>query len=416
VLALNKIGGEARAMVVTSGIERAIQYFQAFTAYLAERKSPYKAIVAFSGEHEFRGTKVTEASLNGFPSKDIADRIENDPNRFLICADKFQTGYDQPLLHTMYVDKTLSGIKAVQTLSRLNRAHPKKHDVFVLDFMNDVDTIQQAFADYYRTTILAEETDPNKLHDLKAALDGYQVYDQPHVDELVELYLGGADRDQLDPILDACVAAYREQLDEDGQVDFKGKAKAFTRTYGFLSSILPYTNADWEKLSILLNFLISKLPAPIEEDLSADILEAIDMDSYRVEKQAAVRIQLPDEDAEIEPVPAAGGGRRPEPELDRLSNILKVFNDQFGNIEWTDEDRVNRLITEDIPRRVSADPAYQNARQNSDKQNARIEHDKALTRVMTDVLKDDMELFKQFMDNESFRHWMADTVFGLTYE
>ena len=212
------------------------------------------------------------------------------------------------------------------------------------------------------------------------------------------------------------MASYREQLDEDGQVDFKGKAKAFTRTYGFLSSILPYTNADWEKLSILLNFLISKLPAPIEEDLSAGILESIDMDSYRVERQAAIKIQLPDEDAEIGPVPAAGGGRKPEPELDRLSNILKVFNDQFGNIEWTDEDRVNRLITEDIPRRVSADPAYQNARQNSDKQNARIEHDKALTRVMTDVLKDDMELFKQFMDNESFRHWMADTVFGLTYE
>ncbi|WP_399253916.1 type I restriction endonuclease subunit R [Synechococcus sp. CS-1326] len=416
VLSLNKIGGEARSMLVTNGIERAIQYFHAFRNYLSERKSRYLPIVAFSGEHEFGGTKVTEASLNGFPSSQIADKIQEDPYRFLICADKFQTGYDQPLLHTMYVDKVLSGIKAVQTLSRLNRAHPKKHDVFVLDFMNDVDTIQQAFADYYRTTILAEETDPDKLHNLKGTLDGYQVYDQQQVDELVELYLGGADRDQLDPILDSCVAVYREQLDEDGQVDFKGKAKAFTRTYGFLSSILPYTDADWEKLSILLNFLISKLPAPIEEDLSAGILEAIDMDSYRVEKQAAVRIQLPDEDAEIEPVPASGGGRKPEPELDRLSNILKVFNDQFGNIEWTDEDRVNRLITEDIPRRVSADPAYQNARQNSDKQNARIEHDKALTRVMTDVLKDDMELFKQFMDNDSFRHWMADTVFGLTYE
>jgi type I restriction enzyme R subunit len=416
VLSLSKIGGEARSMVVTGSIERAIQYFHAFSCYLSERKSRYRPIVAFSGEHEYGGTKVTEASLNGFPSSQIADKIQQDPYRFLICADKFQTGYDEPLLHTMYVDKVLSGIKAVQTLSRLNRAHPKKHDVFVLDFMNDVDTIQQAFADYYRTTILAEETDPNKLHDLKAALDGYQVYDQLQVDELVELVLSGADRDALDPILDACVAAYREQLDEDGQVDFKGKAKAFTRTYGFLSSILPYTNADWEKLSILLNFLISKLPAPIEEDLSAGILETIDMDSYRVEKQAVARIQLPDEDAEIEPVPAAGGGRRPEPDLDRLSNILKVFNDQFGNIEWTDEDRVNRLITEDIPRRVSADPAYQNARQNSDKQNARIEHDKALTRVMTDVLKDDMELFKQFMDNESFRYWMAETVFGLTYE
>lgn len=416
VLALFKIGGEARSMLVTNGIERAIQYFHAFRSYLAERKSRYLPIVAFSGEHEYGGVKVSEASLNGFPSTQIAEKIQEDPYRFLICADKFQTGYDEPLLHTMYVDKVLSGIKAVQTLSRLNRAHPKKHDVFVLDFMNDTDTIQQAFADYYRTTILADETDANKLHDLKSALDGFQVYDQVQIDVLVKLFLGGADRDQLDPILDACVASYMIQLDENGQVEFKSKAKAFTRTYGFLSAILPYTNADWEKLSILLNFLISKLPAPIEEDLSAGILNAIDMDSYRVEKQSAVRIQLPDQDAEIDPVPTDGGGGKPQPELDQLSNILKVFNDQFGNIEWSDEDRVNRLIIEDIPRRVSADPAYQNARKNSDKQNARIEHDKALTRVMTDVLKDDMELFKQFMDNESFRHWMAETVFGLTYE
>ncbi|MFM7086059.1 MAG: type I restriction endonuclease subunit R [Cyanobium sp.] len=416
VLALGKVGGAARSMVVTHGIERAIQYFHAFRTYLSERKSRYQAIVAFSGEHEVGGVKVTEASLNGFPSSQIADKIQEDPYRFLICADKFQTGYDEPLLHTMYVDKVLSGIKAVQTLSRLNRAHPKKHDVFVLDFMNDVDTIQQAFADYYRTTILADKTDPNKLHDLKDALDDHQVYDQAQIDALVELYLKGADRDRLDPILDACVAVYREQLDEESQVDFKGKAKAFTRTYGFLSAILPYTNADWEKLSILLNFLIAKLPAPIEEDLSAGILDAIDMDSYRVEKQAVQRIQLPDQDADIDPVPPGGGGRPPEPELDRLSNILKVFNDQFGNIEWSDDDRVNRLITEDIPRRVSADPAYQNARNNSDKQNARIEHDKALARVMTDILKDDMELFKQFMDNESFRAWLAETVFGLTYD
>ncbi|MFN8545031.1 MAG: type I restriction endonuclease subunit R [Candidatus Binatia bacterium] len=416
VLALNKIGGEARAMVVTSGIERAVQYYHAIRDYLAERKSGYRAIVAFSGEHDYGGTKVTEASLNGFPSGQIADKIQQDPYRFLVCADKFQTGYDEPLLHTMYVDKILSGIKAVQTLSRLNRAHPKKHDVFVLDFMNDADTIQEAFADYYRTTVLAEETDPNKLHDLRAVLDRYQVYSPPQVDDLVALYLGGADRDRLDPILDACVADYRERLDEDAQVDFKGKVKAFLRAYGFLSSILPYSNAEWEKLSIFLTFLVPKLPAPVEEDLSKGILEAIDMDSYRVEKQAAVKILLPDADAEIEPVPATGGGHKPEPELDRLSNILKAFNDQFGNIPWSDADRVHKLITEDIPQRVAADTAYRNARQNSDKQNARIEHDKALARVMTAVLKDDTELFKQFMDNEGFRRWMTDTVFGLTYE
>ena len=201
VLAKQKIGGQARAMVVTSGIERAIQYFHAIRDYLQERKSPYRAIVAFSGEHEYGGQRVTEASLNSFSSNLIPERIREEPYRFLICADKFQTGYDEPLLHTMYVDKPLSGIKAVQTLSRLNRAYPKKHDTCVLDFQNDADTIQAAFEDYYRTTILSEETDPNKLHDLKADLDGYQVYDDLAVDQLVERYLGGADRDQLDPIL-----------------------------------------------------------------------------------------------------------------------------------------------------------------------------------------------------------------------
>ncbi len=205
-------------------------------------------------------------------------------------------------------------------------------------------------------------------------------------------------------------------VDEDGQVDFKGKAKAFLRTYGFLSSILPYTNAEWEKLSIFLTFLVPKLPAPEEKDLSKGILEAIDMDSYRVEKKAAMKIQLADQDAEIGPIPTSGAGHKPEPELDRLSNIIKTFNDQFGNVSWTDADRVHRLITEDIPAKVSADTAYQNAKQNSDRQNARIEHDKALARVMTAVLKDDTELFKQFSDNESFRRWLTQTVFELTYE
>ena len=229
VIAKNKIGGEARAMVVTNGIERALQYFHAIRDYLQERKSQYRAVVAFSGEPEFGGEKVTEASLNGFPAGQIADKIQQDPYRFLICADKFQTGYDEPLLHTMYVDKTLSGIKAVQTLSRLNRAHPKKHDVFVLDFLNDADTIRDAFTDYYRATILAGETDPDKLHDLQADLDAAQVYSPEQIDDFVERYLDGAERDQLDPILDACVAVYRNDLDEDGQVDFKGKAKAFAQ-------------------------------------------------------------------------------------------------------------------------------------------------------------------------------------------
>jgi type I restriction enzyme R subunit len=415
VVGLNKVGGQARAMVVTSGIERALQYFHALKSYLIEKHRPYKAIVAFSGEYQYGGATVTEASLNGFPSNSIADKIQEEPYRILVCADKFQTGYDEPLLHTMYVDKPLSGVRAVQTLSRLNRARPKKYDVFVLDFQNDVDTIKEAFAPYYRTTILGEETDPNKLHDLTTALDGYEVYSPTQVHRLVELYLGGADRDHLDPILDACVAVYKSDLDEDGQVDFKGKAKAFIRTYTFLASILPYTNAEWEKLSIFLNFLVPKLPAPVDEDLAKGILETIDMDSYRVERKAAIQVHLPDADVEIEPVPTTGGGHVPEPALDRLSNILKAFNDQFGNIPWTDADRVHHLITKEIPSKVAADTAYQNATKNSDRQNARIEHDKALARVMTALLRDDTQLFKQFSDNESFRRWMNDTIFTLTY-
>jgi type I restriction enzyme R subunit len=413
VLAQNKIGGKARAMVVCNGIDRAIQYFVAFRSYLAERKSPYRAIVAFSGEHG--DNKETEATFNGFPSGEITDRIQEDPFRFLICADKFQTGYDEPLLHTMYVDKTLSGIKAVQTLSRLNRAHPQKHDTFVLDFINDADIIKASFEDYYRTTILSGETDPNKLHDLQAALDARQVYAQSQVDGLVALYLGGAERDKLDPFLDPCVVVYKDDLDEDAQIDFKGKAKAFTRTYGFLSAILPYTNTAWEKLSIFLNFLVPKLPAPAETDLSRGILESIDMDSYRTEKQATMRIALDDADAEIGPVPVSGGGHRPEPELERLSNILKVFNDQFGNIPWQDIDHIGKVITEDIPKRVAQDTAYKNASQNSDKENARIEHDNALSRVLIDLMRDDTELFKQFCDNPSFKRWLGDMVFAETY-
>ena len=417
VLAQNRIGGGARAMVITNGVQRAIQYYHAIQDYLRERKSRYQAIVAFSGEHSFGGAKVSEASLNGFPSSRIAEKIQVDPYRFLVCADKFQTGYDEPLLHTMYVDKTLSGIKAVQTLSRLNRAHPKKHDVFVLDFLNDAETIRDAFADYYRATNLADETDPDKLHDLQAELDAAQVYSpEEHIDDFVTRYLGGAERDQLDPILDACVEVYLHDLDEDGQVNFKGKAKGFVRTYGFLSCVLPYTNAAWEKRSIFLNFLIAKLPAPKEEDLSKGILEAIDMDSYRVEKQAMQKIILADEDAEIEPVPTSGGGQQFEPELDRLSNIIRAFNDHFGDILWDDADRVRQLITETIPARVAEDPAFKNALQNSDKENARIEHDKALLRVMTSMMKDDNELFKQFMDNDGFQRWLTDTVFGLAYE
>ena len=412
VLATNKIGGQARAMVITSSIERAIQYFHAFQNYLTERKSPYKAIVAFSGVHDYDGTQVSEASLNGFSSGDIAEKIKNDPYRFLICADKFQTGYDEPLMHTMYVDKLLSGIKAVQALSRLNRSHPLKYDCFVLDFQNNAETIEYAFQDYYRTTLLAEETDPNKLNDLKAALDNAQLYTPESVNQLVSLFLGGADRDKLDPILDHSVLLYTGSLDEDEQVKFKGNAKAFCRAYSFLSSILPYNKAEWEKLSIFLNLLIPKLPAPVEEDLSKGILDAIDMDSYRVEKKAMQNIVLQDNDAEIEPIPMDGGGHKPEPELDRLSNILKSFNERWGG-QLQDPERQTKRIIDDIAPKVAENTAYRNARENTP-HTARMVHDEALGKVMQLILKDDTQFYKLFVENESFRRELGDVVYAMT--
>jgi type I restriction enzyme, R subunit len=411
VLAPGKIGGQARAMVVTGSIERAIQYFHAFQAYLAERKSPHKAIVAFSGEPEFEGRKVSETTLNGFPSKDIADQIQSDPYRFLICADKFQTGYDEPLLHTMYVDKALAGIKAVQTLSRLNRAHPLKRDCFVLDFQDNREAVLLAFQDYHRTTLLADEADPNKLNDLKRDLDAAQVYSPEQVRQLVAAFLAGAERDQIDPVLDACVAVYLHSLDEDGQVDFKGKAKAFCRSYAFLSSVLPYSNADWERLAIFLDLLTPKLPAPKDEDLAKGILESIDMDSYRVEKRAVASLMLADQEAQIEPLPIQGGGKKQEPDLDPLSEILKRFNEQFGTT-FSDADRILRHIRDDIAPKVAADPAFRNALENTP-HTARLAHDQALAKAAQGSIKDYTQFYKQFVENDDFKRFVGDMVFKL---
>ena len=408
VLAPRKIGGEARAMVICSGIPEAVKYYRSIKAYLEEIKSPHKAIVAFSGETDVEGQMMTESQLNGFPSDEIAEKVPEHPYRFLVCADKFQTGYDEPLLHTMYVDKKLSGVQAVQTLSRLNRSHPNKRSAFVLDFYNNAETVTEAFSDYYRTTLLSEETDQNKLHDLQRELEDAQVFTQEQVDTLVERYLAGERRDTLDPLLDPCEAIYKTTLDEDGQVDFKGKAKAFVRTYDFLASILPYSNGSWEKLSIFLTMLVRKLPAPKEEDLSKGILDAINMDSYRVEKQERLKIMLGDEDAEIDPSPTGGGGAKPQPELVRLSEILQTFNEQFGTL-FTDADRIFRRIKEDVAPAVEKDEAYQNAKTNTPGK-SRLELTAAVKKAIGPMLRDDTEFYKQFVQNDSFKRFVTDFV------
>ena len=409
------MGAKARAMVVTDGVDRAIDYHLAMSEYIQEKGLPFRAIIAFSGERDHDEKRVSEASLNGFPSGKIPEMIQQDPYRILICADKFQTGYDEPLLNTMYVDKTLGGIKAVQTLSRLNRQAPNKDRVFVLDFMNNPDAIQAAFEDYYQTTILADETDPNKLHDLRGTLDQRQVYswEREQVDAFVEAYLNGADRGQLDPALDVCVEEYLK-LDEDGQVEFKSSAKAFTRLYAFLSQVLPYGNPHWEKLSIFLNFLIPKLPAPVEPDLSRGVLEAVDMDSYRMERKAAQSISLAEEDAEIDPVlPGAGGGTH-EPEMDRLSNIIAEFNKTWGGT-FSEPERVAEILNR-MPDQVLEDEAYRNARTNSDRQNAQIEHDSAVRRLITAMVRCQTELYKAYSSDADFRDWINTEMFRATYQ
>lgn len=415
IIARKKLGGQSRAMVVTASIPRCIETYYAVTQCLADRHSPYKAIIAFSGECSYHGQEpvLTSAEMNGFPDAKIPQEFKKDPYRLLVVADMFQTGFDEPLLQTMYVDKPLSDIAAVQTLSRLNRAAPGKDEVYVLDFANKAETIEKAFSRFYRTTILSGETDPNKLYDLISLMEGYQVYDHSDVEKVVDLFLNGGERDRLDPLLDPCVALYN-QLETDDQIQFKSAAKAFVRTYGFLGSILPYGNAAWEKLSIFLNLLIPKLPSPQTDDLSEGILSAVDLDSYRNEAREAVAIKLEDEDAEIDPVPTGKVGHIVEPEMDPLSQIISEFNDMFGNIQWNDADNVQQQLLR-IPVMVSHDEKYRNAMKNSDEQEARTEGERALQQVIFSIMADNMELFKQFQDNPSFKKWLTDMVFNLTY-
>lgn len=415
IIARKKLGGQSRAMVVTASIPRCIETYYAITKCLADRHSPYKAIIAFSGECSYHGQEppLTSAAMNGFPDAKIPQEFKKDPYRLLVVADMFQTGFDEPLLQTMYVDKPLSDIAAVQTLSRLNRAAPGKDEVYVLDFANKAETIEKAFSRFYRTTILSGETDPNKLYDLISLMEGYQVYDHCDVDKVVDLFLNGGERDRLDLLLDPCVALYN-QLETDDQIQFKSAAKAFVRTYGFLGSILPYGNAAWEKLSIFLNLLIPKLPSPQTDDLSEGILSAVDLDSYRNEAREAVAIKLEDEDAEIDPVPTGKVGHIVEPEMDPLSQIISEFNDMFGNIQWNDADNVQQQLLR-IPVMVSHDEKYRNAMKNSDEQEARTEGERALQQVIFSIMADNMELFKQFQDNPSFKKWLTDMVFNLTY-
>jgi len=415
VIGLRKINGQAKAMVVTSSIINAIRYKLAFDAYLREIQSSYKTIVAFSGRKEVDGRIEDENSMNGFPGHTIPEAFRKSEYCFLIVANKYQTGFDEPLLHTMYVDKPLSDVKAVQTLSRLNRAYPSKTDTFILDFVNTVDGIKSAFAPFYKTTILSEETDLDRLNNLQDALDGYQVYSPEDVNQFMARFLEEVDREQLDPILNACVETYKQDLDEDEKIDFKVKAKSFVRNYQFLVQIRTFRNTYWESLKTFLKFLILKLPLFNEADFTHGVLESISVDSYRVEQQTTQAILL-EEDAELSPTPPEPRGRRYEPDLDFLSNIIQEFNQRFGSIFKADKERVRRFLLEELPREVSQDEEYQNAKNSSDRQNARITFEKKLENAFQDFIFDHTEAYRQYTDNPEFKSWLDDTLFEMDYD
>ena len=411
------IKGEAKAMVITKSIISAIKYKHAFDKYLKEIKSPYKAIVAFSDTKEYKGVEYSEVGMNNFKSykNDIPKNFKKSEYRFLIVANKYQTGFDQPLLHTMYVDKKLAGVQAVQALSRLNRAYkPHKKDTFVLDFYNDAEEIKEAFDPYYTSTILSEETNPNKLNDLVDSLEAFEVYNEYQVSDFFEKYVTGEVRTKLDPIMDSSADVFKNDLDKDKQIDFKVKAKSFLRTYSYLGKILDFNNQEWEMLWWYLKFLVPKLFIDQTDDLADGILEAIDMYSYRPSKERIQDIGLDADIGEVNPIPVNVRGGKPEPEMDTLENILSVFNQRFGDIDWSDKDKVRKILTKQLPDEMKANKEIMDAIKYSDKQNAKITSDKKLEEMMQQYLFSQTEIFKKFTQDKDFqrryKEFMFDTL------
>lgn len=403
-----KINGKAKAMVVTASILRAIEYYYAIKDILKVYKSPFKALVAFSGEKEYKGKKLTETLINGFSDKETPEVFKGDDYKFLIVADKYQTGYDEPLLHTMYVDKILNDVKAVQTLSRLNRCCANKIDTCVLDFANKAEDIRDSFQPFYKETKLIEGTDPNKLYEILGKLDYLNVYEEDEVDRVIDMFFENKSREFIDPIMDTCVERYKE-LDEEDQVEFKSGVKSFIRTYNFLSAILPIGQIEWTKKSIFFELLVHRLPTPRDDKGIEEIIESIDLESYRLEKQNELNIVLENKDGETSSN-QAGTARPFEPDMESLDIIIANFNDIFGNIDWNDKDNVARQIKE-FPEMVAKDERIINAIKNSDKGNVKIEYENVLADVMRAIMKDNMELFLQFTSNSQFKKWLSDSVF-----
>ena len=409
VIQKKRMGGKAKAMMVSSSRKNSVQYKKAFDAYLKSINSPYKAVVAFSGEIDGE----TEASLNGFSSSSIPSEFEKNEYRFLLVANKYQTGFDQPLLHTMYVDKKLGGVNAVQTLSRLNRSHPLKKDTFVLDFANTAEDIENAFKPYFESTILGEATDPNKLFDLQDSLDNYQVYSREQVEDFANKILANVPVDQLHASLDGSAAIFRDDLEEEQQADFRAKVNTYVRLYIFLSQIVPFENPYLERLYIFLNHLQNKLGGDTSVDLAKGVLENIDMDSYRLQLESTTNVAL-EQGEDLKPIPTDMRGGVSEPEIDRLSNILQTFNERYGT-EFEDADKV-RQMAENIATDVAKNKELISSIQHSDEQNARITSDKIVGEELLKHITTNFDLYKLYSDNNEFKEDFSAMMFGVVKE
>lgn len=409
----HKIGGEARCMVVCNGIERAIDYFFVIKKLLKDRNSPYDAIIAFSGTKEYKGNQLDETQLNKFPSSQIVKKFKGGNYRFLIVADKFQTGYDNPLLHTMYVDKTLSDIKVVQTLSRLNRVHPRKLDTCVLDFVNKVDDIQEAFQKYYKQTSLSHETDINKVSDLLAVCDQSLVYTEQEVTDFNIMYWEGEPRTKLDPILDRCVARFKaigESDGEDRQAEIKGDMKMFVRTYEYLASLMSYGNTEWEKKNTFFHFLLRKLPKLKREDWAEGLLELVDFDKYRVTKKADEDIRLANENAEIEPIPVGDPhGFTQDPNMETLEKIVDDFNNIFGDIEWGDADLVKQQVKDVVKNLQQSDAVRDTLLNNDEDVQLQVVHDK-ISKELGIITANSSEMQRRYLSQPEIQHQLDALV------
>ena len=409
----HKMGGEARAMIICNGILRAIDYYFAFKELLAKRNSPYKPIIAFSGTKEYKGKQVDEADLNGFPSSAIEKTFRSGNYRFLIVADKFQTGYDEPLLHTMYVDKPLKDVKTVQTLSRLNRCHPLKEETYVLDFVNKAEDIQADFQRYYKKTILSHETDVNKLSDKLDVCDQSMIYEEEEVNLFNQKYWSGAPREELDPTLDACVERFKQlPVTEDcnKQIEVKSAMKQFVRLYEFLTALMDIARIDWEKKNTFFHFLLRKLPKIEKEDWTEGLLDLVDFDKYRIVRGGDKKIKLENENCVIDPIPVGQGTSiTPDPDLATLEQIIDDFNLVFGDIEWGDPDTVRHQIRQVVTQLQQNDEVRDSMLNNDEGMQIQVIHDNISTKLGV-VTANSSEMQRRYLSQPSIQAQLDNLV------